>query len=116
MASPKLPNGFFPLPLGSRKPKCRRALVLTETRLHGAATLSAPVPAGRKASSIVGSKPLGYAWRCRSAALFQKIAPMATSERTYTDAEIEERLKKELPHWYLEGGWIKRRYRTNSWK
>ncbi len=28
---------------------------------------------------------------------------MATSERTYTDEEVEERLKKELPHWYLEG-------------
>ena len=41
---------------------------------------------------------------------------MATSERTYTDAEVEERLKKELPHWYLEGGWIRRKYKTNSWK
>jgi 4a-hydroxytetrahydrobiopterin dehydratase len=51
-----------------------------------------------------------------SAALFQKIAPMATSERTYTDAEVEERLKKELPHWYLENGWIRRKYKTNSWK
>ena len=41
---------------------------------------------------------------------------MATSERTYTDAEVEERLKTELPHWHLEGGWIRRRYRTSSWK
>jgi 4a-hydroxytetrahydrobiopterin dehydratase len=41
---------------------------------------------------------------------------MATSERTYTDAEVEDRLNKELPHWRLEGGWIRRRYRTNSWK
>jgi 4a-hydroxytetrahydrobiopterin dehydratase len=41
---------------------------------------------------------------------------MATAERTYSDEEVEERLKKELPHWYLEGGWIRRRYRTNSWK
>ena len=41
---------------------------------------------------------------------------MATSERTYSDSEVEERLKKELPHWYLEDGWIRRRYRTNSWK
>ena len=24
---------------------------------------------------------------------------MATSERTYSDAEVEERLKAELPHW-----------------
>ena len=28
----------------------------------------------------------------------------------------EERLKAELPHWYLEDGWIRRRYRTSSWK
>jgi len=41
---------------------------------------------------------------------------MATPERTYNDAEVEERLKKELPLWYLEDGWIRRRYRTNSWK
>jgi 4a-hydroxytetrahydrobiopterin dehydratase len=37
-------------------------------------------------------------------------------ERTYSDAEVENRLKQELPHWYLEGGWIRRRYRTHSWK
>jgi 4a-hydroxytetrahydrobiopterin dehydratase len=41
---------------------------------------------------------------------------MATSERTYSDAEVEQRLKAELPHWYLEGGWIRRKYKTNSWK
>jgi 4a-hydroxytetrahydrobiopterin dehydratase len=39
-----------------------------------------------------------------------------SKERTYTDAEIEARLKSELPHWYLENGWIRRKYRTNSWK
>ena len=33
---------------------------------------------------------------------------MATKERTYSDAEVEERLKKELPHWYLEE--MQRRY------
>jgi 4a-hydroxytetrahydrobiopterin dehydratase len=37
-------------------------------------------------------------------------------ERVYTDAEVEERLKKELPHWTLERGWIRRRYKTHSWK
>jgi 4a-hydroxytetrahydrobiopterin dehydratase len=37
-------------------------------------------------------------------------------ERTYTPAEIEERLRRDLPHWYLEDGWIRRKYRTNSWK
>ena len=37
-------------------------------------------------------------------------------ERVYSDAEVVERLKKELPHWDLERGWIRRKFRTNSWK
>ena len=36
--------------------------------------------------------------------------------RTYSEDEIKARLERELPHWYLEDGWIRRRYRTNSWK
>jgi 4a-hydroxytetrahydrobiopterin dehydratase len=40
----------------------------------------------------------------------------ASKERTYSDAEIKERLERDLPHWYLEGGWIRRKYRTHSWK
>src|ERR1044072_1712142 len=38
------------------------------------------------------------------------------AERTYRDAEVEERRKKELPLWKLEGGWIRRKYKTASWK
>ncbi len=37
-------------------------------------------------------------------------------ERVYSDDEIALRLQRELPHWYLEGGWIRRKYRTHSWK
>ncbi len=37
-------------------------------------------------------------------------------EETYTDAEVEARLKEELPHWYLENGWIRRKYKTGGWK
>lgn len=37
-------------------------------------------------------------------------------ERTYTEDEITARLQAELPHWYYEDGWIRRRYKTNSWK
>lgn len=37
-------------------------------------------------------------------------------DETYSDAEIEQRLQAELPHWYLEGGWIRRKYKTSSWK
>jgi 4a-hydroxytetrahydrobiopterin dehydratase len=37
-------------------------------------------------------------------------------ERVYGEDEIKTRLAKELPHWYFEDGWIRRKYRTNSWK
>jgi 4a-hydroxytetrahydrobiopterin dehydratase len=40
----------------------------------------------------------------------------AAKERTYSAAEVEARLKTELPHWRLEDGWIRRTYKTNSWK
>ena len=40
----------------------------------------------------------------------------AVKERTYSEDEIKARLAKELPHWWFEGGWIRRKYRTNSWK
>jgi 4a-hydroxytetrahydrobiopterin dehydratase len=36
--------------------------------------------------------------------------------RTYSNEEIEERLKAELPAWRLEDGWIRRTYKTHSWK
>lgn len=39
-----------------------------------------------------------------------------TNEQTYTDEEVEARLKSELPHWYLENGWIRRKYKTTGWK
>lgn len=37
-------------------------------------------------------------------------------ERTYSDAEVEQRLKAELPRWRLEDGCIRRRYKTTGWK
>ena len=37
-------------------------------------------------------------------------------KKTFTPLEIEERLKADLPHWRYEDGWIRRTYRTNSWK
>jgi len=39
-----------------------------------------------------------------------------SNEQTYTDEEVEARLKTELPHWYLENGWIRRKYKTSGWK
>ena len=37
-------------------------------------------------------------------------------DETYSDAEIESRLGEERPHWYLEKGWIRRKYKTSGWK
>lgn len=34
----------------------------------------------------------------------------------YTPAEIEQRLAAELPAWYFEDGWIRRKYKTSGWK
>ncbi|BBE71464.1 4a-hydroxytetrahydrobiopterin dehydratase [Oharaeibacter diazotrophicus] len=38
------------------------------------------------------------------------------AEKTYSEDEIKERLARELPHWRYEDGWIRRTYRTSSWK
>lgn len=39
---------------------------------------------------------------------------MPTKERTYTEAEIEGKLK-DLPGWWAENGWIRRLYKTDGW-
>jgi 4a-hydroxytetrahydrobiopterin dehydratase len=38
------------------------------------------------------------------------------TERTYNDEEVTARLAAELPHWYVEDGWIRRKYKTSGWK
>ncbi len=37
-------------------------------------------------------------------------------ERVYEPEEIEEKLARELPRWKYEDGWIRRTYKTASWK
>lgn len=32
------------------------------------------------------------------------------------DAAVRQWLEKNLPHWRLEDGWVRRTYKTNSWK
>ena len=39
-----------------------------------------------------------------------------TPDEVYTAEETEARLKEELPKWYLEDGWIRRKYKTSGWK
>ena len=39
------------------------------------------------------------------------------SEKTYTDAEIPARLAAEgLNGWYLEDGWLRRKFNTEGWQ
>ncbi|MEM7400978.1 MAG: 4a-hydroxytetrahydrobiopterin dehydratase [Pseudomonadota bacterium] len=37
-------------------------------------------------------------------------------EETYTEEQIKQRLEQELPNWIYENGWIRRKYKTHSWK
>jgi 4a-hydroxytetrahydrobiopterin dehydratase len=41
---------------------------------------------------------------------------MAKAEKAYSEAEILARLESDLPRWRLENGWIRRKYKTHSWK
>ena len=41
---------------------------------------------------------------------------MTESAKGYSESEISARLEKELPHWVLENGWIRRKYKTSGWK
>jgi 4a-hydroxytetrahydrobiopterin dehydratase len=41
---------------------------------------------------------------------------MSEREQVLNDDEVSDRLARNLPRWRLESGWIKRTYRTNSWK
>jgi 4a-hydroxytetrahydrobiopterin dehydratase len=41
---------------------------------------------------------------------------MSTPLRAYSEDEIRARLAQELPHWYFEDGWIRRKFRTEGWK
>lgn len=39
-----------------------------------------------------------------------------TADEVYTAEEITARLQDELPKWYYEDGWIRRKYKTSGWK
>ena len=41
---------------------------------------------------------------------------MAAREEVLGESEIAERLARDLPRWTFEDGWIKRTYKTHSWK
>jgi 4a-hydroxytetrahydrobiopterin dehydratase len=39
-----------------------------------------------------------------------------SADEVYTAEEVEARLAAELPAWYLEDGWIRRKFKTSGWK
>lgn len=36
--------------------------------------------------------------------------------KVYGEEEIAAKLQAELPHWYYENGWIRRKFKTSGWK
>ncbi|MGO4451248.1 4a-hydroxytetrahydrobiopterin dehydratase [Phyllobacterium sp. TAF24] len=38
------------------------------------------------------------------------------AEKVYSESEVVAKLKKDLPQWRYENGWIRRKYKTHSWK
>jgi 4a-hydroxytetrahydrobiopterin dehydratase len=39
-----------------------------------------------------------------------------TNEKIYSEEEVAEKIATELPNWYFENGWIRRKYKTSGWK
>ena len=37
-------------------------------------------------------------------------------EQIYSESEIKAKLEAELPKWFYEEGWIRRKYKTEGWK
>jgi 4a-hydroxytetrahydrobiopterin dehydratase len=38
------------------------------------------------------------------------------SDQVLTEQQIQQHFSESLPHWVYEDGWIRRKYKTNSWK
>jgi 4a-hydroxytetrahydrobiopterin dehydratase len=41
---------------------------------------------------------------------------MVQAEKVYSDEEIKQRLTGPLQHWYVEDGWLQRKFNTEGWK
>jgi 4a-hydroxytetrahydrobiopterin dehydratase len=39
-----------------------------------------------------------------------------SNDRVYSADEVKAKLAAELPHWVLEDGWLRRKYKTSGWK
>jgi 4a-hydroxytetrahydrobiopterin dehydratase len=41
---------------------------------------------------------------------------MAQAEKVYSEDEVKQRLTGPLKHWYVEDGWLSRKFKTEGWK
>ncbi|KND62434.1 Pterin-4-alpha-carbinolamine dehydratase [Candidatus Burkholderia verschuerenii] len=41
---------------------------------------------------------------------------MAQAEKVYSEDEVKQRLTGPLKHWYVEDGWLRRKFKTEGWK
>ncbi|NDB68477.1 MAG: 4a-hydroxytetrahydrobiopterin dehydratase [Methylocystaceae bacterium] len=41
---------------------------------------------------------------------------MSAEKKVYAEKDIIARLGVDLPHWRYENGWLRRKYKTHSWK
>src|SRR5271154_1575669 len=82
---------------------------------------SAPICACRNRVRVYNVFDQGL-WQAPVACALAEVRPGSrrvaekAPERTYSEEEIATRLQRDLPHWRYEGGWIRRKYKTHSWK
>lgn len=39
-----------------------------------------------------------------------------TAQKVYTEEVVNAKLAETLPNWFLENGWIRRKFKTSGWK
>jgi len=84
----------------------------TPPRPHALSRVASPRPSAYHAwINEHPPDPVKYHWLRAAGGI-----GMAERERVYSEEEVVARLKSELPHWFLEKGWIRRKYKTHSWK
>ena len=44
------------------------------------------------------------------------MTPKLMTPKVYSEQETIKKLEAELPQWFLENGWIRRKYKTSGWK
>src|SRR4029079_19086686 len=55
-------------------------------------------------------------WRCDVVRLKEAIAMATEEKKTYSDDEVEAKIAEHgLDGWYLEDGWLRRKYNTDGW-